>query len=99
MNGTSDARPHYRPDTCRIHPAAWSRQFVALPERHLLALDSKVAHDVEALEESVFLLTLARRNACETGEFVARKVNDAQAQRYLRGTPKICYTIFPKSVS
>jgi quercetin dioxygenase-like cupin family protein len=32
----------------------------ALPERHLLALDSKVAHDVEALEESVFLLTVAR---------------------------------------
>jgi quercetin dioxygenase-like cupin family protein len=32
----------------------------ALPERHLLALDSKVAHDVEALEESGFLLTVAR---------------------------------------
>jgi quercetin dioxygenase-like cupin family protein len=32
----------------------------ALPEGHLLALDSNVAHDVEALEESVFLLTVAR---------------------------------------
>lgn len=32
---------------------------VELPPGHLLTLEPNVAHDVEALEESVFLLTLA----------------------------------------
>ena len=31
---------------------------VDLPVGHLLALDGKVPHDVEALEESAFLLTI-----------------------------------------
>jgi quercetin dioxygenase-like cupin family protein len=34
-------------------------QTVDLPAGHLLALDSQIAHDVEALEESAFLLTIA----------------------------------------
>jgi len=32
---------------------------VELPAGHLLALDRQIAHDVEALEESTFLLTIA----------------------------------------
>lgn len=35
-------------------------QPVDLPVGHLLALDRNVLHDVEALEESAFLLTIAR---------------------------------------
>jgi quercetin dioxygenase-like cupin family protein len=35
-------------------------QTVELPSGHLLTLEPNVAHDVEALEESVFLLTLAQ---------------------------------------
>lgn len=31
-----------------------------LPTGHLLALDSNVVHDVEAKEESMFLLTVAK---------------------------------------
>jgi quercetin dioxygenase-like cupin family protein len=34
-----------------------------LPEGHLLVLDREIVHDVEALEDSAFLLTLAWPNA------------------------------------
>jgi len=34
-------------------------RLVDLPARHVLALDREVLHDVEALEESAFLLTIA----------------------------------------
>jgi len=34
-------------------------QTIDLPAGHVLALDSDVAHDVEALDESAFLLTIA----------------------------------------
>lgn len=41
---------------------------VDLPAGHLLALDHEVRHDVEALEDSAFLLTIARTGASGTGE-------------------------------
>jgi len=41
-------------------------QTVDLPAGHLLALDSQIAHDVEALEESAFLLTIAWPEAHST---------------------------------
>ncbi len=34
-------------------------QTIDLPAGHVLALDPDVAHDVEALDESAFLLTIA----------------------------------------
>ncbi len=40
-------------------------QTVDLPAGHLLALEPNVAHDVEAVEESVFLLTVAWPSDCE----------------------------------
>jgi quercetin dioxygenase-like cupin family protein len=39
-----------------------------LPVGHLLALDHEVRHDVEALEDSAFLLTIARPVASSTKE-------------------------------
>ena len=39
-----------------------------LPAGHLLALDHEVRHDVEALEDSAFLLTIARPVASGTKE-------------------------------
>jgi quercetin dioxygenase-like cupin family protein len=39
-----------------------------LPVGHLLALDHEVRHDVEALEDSAFLLTIARPVASGTKE-------------------------------
>jgi len=36
---------------------------VDLPARHVLALEADVRHDVEALKESAFLLTLGWRGA------------------------------------
>jgi quercetin dioxygenase-like cupin family protein len=39
-----------------------------LPVGHLLALDHEVRHDVEALEDSAFLLTIARPAASGTKE-------------------------------
>jgi quercetin dioxygenase-like cupin family protein len=36
-----------------------------LPAGHLLALDAAVPHDVEALEDSAFLLTIAWRREVE----------------------------------
>ncbi|MDQ2950282.1 MAG: hypothetical protein M3Y27_30805 [Acidobacteriota bacterium] len=38
-----------------------------LPVGHLLALDHEVRHDVEALEDSAFLLTIARLGASGAG--------------------------------
>jgi quercetin dioxygenase-like cupin family protein len=40
----------------RLHAAG---QVVELPAGHLLVLDRDLAHDVEALEDSAFLLTIA----------------------------------------
>jgi quercetin dioxygenase-like cupin family protein len=37
----------------------------AVPARHLLALESNVAHDVEATEDSVFLLTVAKAGVAQ----------------------------------
>jgi len=34
------------------------QQTVEVPDGHLMALDRCIAHDVEAVEESVFLLTI-----------------------------------------
>jgi quercetin dioxygenase-like cupin family protein len=39
-----------------------------LPVGHLLALDHEVRHEVEALEDSAFLLTIARSVASGTKE-------------------------------
>jgi len=39
-----------------------------LPVGHLLALDHEVRHDVEALEDSAFLLTISRPVASGTKE-------------------------------
>lgn len=36
-----------------------ANQLVDLPAGHILALEQNIAHDVEALEESAFLLTIA----------------------------------------
>lgn len=41
-----------------VHVRAEGRTF-SLPSGTLLALDQRIAHDVEALEDSAFLLTLA----------------------------------------
>lgn len=41
---------------------------IDLPVGHLLALDHGVRHDVEALEDSAFLLTIARPGAGGTKE-------------------------------
>ena len=49
----------------RMHVAG--RDF-DLPVGHLLALDHEVRHDVEALEDSAFLLTIARPVASSTKE-------------------------------
>ena len=49
----------------RMHVAG--RDF-DLPVGHLLALDHEVRHDVEALEDSAFLLTIARPVASGTKE-------------------------------
>ena len=49
----------------RLHTGG---QRVDLPAGHLLALESGVAHDVEALEDSVFLLTLTRPSGLGDGE-------------------------------
>jgi len=47
---------------------------VDLPAGHLLALDPNVTHDVEAQQDSAFLLTLSwRSKGSETGETKAKK--------------------------
>lgn len=54
------ASVHVLSGRLRLHlPAAP----VDLPARHVLALEADVRHDVEALEESAFLLTLGWRGA------------------------------------
>jgi quercetin dioxygenase-like cupin family protein len=47
----------------RIH---LSLQVVELPKGHILVLDREVPHEVEALEESAFLLTLASAHQADT---------------------------------
>ncbi len=58
--------PHYNPGRISVHTLAGHIRMHALdklfdlPQGRMLTLDRSVAHDVEAVEDSVFLLTVAR---------------------------------------
>ena len=56
-------------------------QVVDLPAGHLLALDQSVPHDVEASEDSAFLLTLSWPPDTKTEESTMRRKKRARRQR------------------